>query len=134
MVGFKSSFGFPQHEDHEIFAVLHQIAILKTYLCLQMRQNLLLPGLFGLLMFGGWDCDYSLERLSLTLHVHEDMPLKTPRARVHGGWITFGLHEDLWQATIMALDAMVDFIAQEYNMPRQHALGLARLVVDMRIT
>lgn len=75
-----------------------------------------------------------LERLSLTFHVREDMSLKTPRARVHGSWITFGLHEDLWQATIMALDAMVDFIASEYNMPRQHALGLASLVVDMRIT
>lgn len=75
-----------------------------------------------------------LERLSLTFHVREDVPLKTPRARVHGGWITFGLHENLWDATVMALDAMLDLMGEQYGIPRQQALGLASVVVDLRIT
>jgi len=75
-----------------------------------------------------------MDRISLALSVREDLPLTTPRARVHGGWITFGLDEDLWQATTIALNDMVDLMAAQYDMSRQHALGMASLVVDMRIT
>lgn len=75
-----------------------------------------------------------LERLSLTLTVRDDISLKTPRAKVQGGWITFGMHEDMWQATTMALDAMLDLMGEQYDVSRRQAIALSSAVVDLRIT
>ncbi len=75
-----------------------------------------------------------MERVTLTLHLHDDLRLKTPRAHTPAGWITFGFHEDLDEAAYVALEAMLNLMNEHYGLPRREALALASLVVDMRIT
>ena len=75
-----------------------------------------------------------MERVELTFHLHPTLRLTTPWADTPAGWITFGLHEDLNEAALIALEAMVDFMTQFYGLARHQALGLASVVVDLRIT
>ncbi|HZT95399.1 MAG TPA: acetamidase/formamidase family protein [Chloroflexota bacterium] len=75
-----------------------------------------------------------MERAELTLSLEDTLSLSTPRAWTPEAWITFGFHEDLDEAMIIALDAMLDLMATRYDISRQRALGLASLVVDLRIT
>jgi len=75
-----------------------------------------------------------MDKVELTFTLREDMPIKTPHARTTDSWVTFGLHENLQEATLIALEAMVDFIATKHELPRKEALALASVVVDMRIT
>ena len=75
-----------------------------------------------------------IERVDITFHLHKELRLTTPRADTPAGWITFGFHEDLNEATMIALDAMLDLMAEQYGMSRLEALGMASLVVDLRIT
>ena len=75
-----------------------------------------------------------MERVSLTFRLHDDVHITTPRANTPAGWLTMGLHEDLNEATVIALNAMLDLMEEQYHMPRTDALALASLVVDLRIT
>jgi acetamidase/formamidase len=75
-----------------------------------------------------------MERVDLTFRLHEDLQLTTPRVNTPAGWITLGFHEDLNEATIIALKAMLDLMVEQYGLQRPDALALASLVVDMRIT
>ena len=75
-----------------------------------------------------------MERVSLTFHLHDNLRLTTPRAITPAGWLTMGLHEDLNEATMIALNAMLDLLEEQYALPRPEALALASLVVDLRIT
>ncbi len=70
----------------------------------------------------------------LTLTVHENLAITTPRAHTPAGWLTFGFHEDLQEATFIALEAMLDLMGELYGMGRTEALAIASVVVDMRIT
>ncbi len=75
-----------------------------------------------------------MERVDLTFHLREDMPLERPRANTAEGWVTFGLHEDLNQATWQALDDMLGLMQALLKVDLRDALALASLVVDLRIT
>ena len=75
-----------------------------------------------------------MERVDLTFHLRDDLHLKTPQARIENAWITLGFHEDLHEASLIALDAMLDIMVDRYNLPRAQALALASLVVDLRVT
>ncbi len=75
-----------------------------------------------------------MERVDLTFRLHEHLPLKTPRAQTAAGWITFGFDADLNEATMIALEAMIDLLAEQYQLERHDALALASLVVDLRVT
>jgi acetamidase/formamidase len=75
-----------------------------------------------------------MECVELTFQLIPTLSLTTPRAETPAGWITFGLHEDLNEAALLALEAMVDFMSQSYGLTRHQALGLASLMVDLRIT
>ena len=75
-----------------------------------------------------------IDSVDITFDVIADMRLTTPRANTPAGWITFGFHEDLNEATMIALGAMLDLLAEKYGMSRHEALGMASLVVDLRIT
>jgi acetamidase/formamidase len=75
-----------------------------------------------------------MEHVDLTFHLHDDMHLKTPQARIENAWLTLGFHENLHEASLIALDAMVDLMAERYQVPRHHALALASLIVDLRVT
>ncbi len=75
-----------------------------------------------------------IERVDLTFTLHPDLHLITPRAETLAGRITFGLHENLNEASLIALAAMVDWMMALYGFDRHRALGMASVVVDLRIT
>lgn len=75
-----------------------------------------------------------MERVDLTFHLHEELRIETPRANTPAGWITFGFHEDLDEATMVALEAQHRLIEEKHNIKRPASLGLASLLVDMRVT
>lgn len=75
-----------------------------------------------------------MAQVDLTFRLHPDMHLTTPRAHTPEGWITLGVHEDLDEATLIALNDMLDLMMAQYNIDRKTALSLASVVVDMRIT
>ncbi len=75
-----------------------------------------------------------MERVDLTFRLHENLHLKTPRAQTAAGWLTFGFDADLNEATMIALEAMLDLLAEQYQLERLDALALASLVVDLRVT
>lgn len=75
-----------------------------------------------------------MERVDLTFHLHADLHLTTPRAHTSSAWITLGFHEDLHEASLIALEAMLDLMGELYQLPRTQALALASLIVDLRVT
>src|SRR5207247_9869560 len=76
----------------------------------------------------------AMDRGDLTFHLHESMRLTTPRARTAEGWLTLAFHEDLDEATYLAVEAMLELMTEQYPLERTDALLLASLVVDLRIT
>jgi len=76
----------------------------------------------------------SMERVDLTFRILDDMKISTPHIHTSAAWITLGFNEDLQEATMIALDAMLDLMCEQYQLSRSHALALASLVVDLRIT
>jgi acetamidase/formamidase len=75
-----------------------------------------------------------MEQVEVEFHLHSDMHLRYPQAKTSVGWITFGFHEDLDEAVMIALDAMLDLMGEKYRIDRKMALGLASLVVDIKVT
>jgi acetamidase/formamidase len=75
-----------------------------------------------------------MEDVEVRLYVHEDLHVTQPRAETPVGWITFGFHEDLYAAMIMALTDMLDLVEKTYQVDRIDAVALASLLVDLRIT
>jgi acetamidase/formamidase len=70
----------------------------------------------------------------LTFDLRDDLLLTTPRAETPAGWLTFGFDESLDEAMLIALEAMLDLMAEHHQLPRAEALALASLLVDLRIT
>jgi acetamidase/formamidase len=75
-----------------------------------------------------------MERVELTFSVRDDIPVAAPHAKTPSGWITFGLHENLHEATLGAVETMIDLLSRQYDVNRKDALALASVVVDLRIT
>ncbi len=75
-----------------------------------------------------------MEQLELTFRLNEHLALTMPRAKTPTGWLTFGFHEDLLEATYLALEGMLSLLSELYQVDRVHALALASVAVDMRIT
>jgi acetamidase/formamidase len=75
-----------------------------------------------------------IARADLRFELLDRPALSTPCAQTPLGWLTFGLDEDLDQAALIALAAMVDLMIERFGLSRHQALGLASVVVDLRIT
>jgi acetamidase/formamidase len=75
-----------------------------------------------------------MDRAELTFRLHPDLNLTTPRAETPVGTLTFGFDEDLDEAMAIALEAMLDVMAERHGLERREALALASLLVDLRIT
>jgi acetamidase/formamidase len=75
-----------------------------------------------------------MDLVKLTLSTREDIHIKIPRAKTPTAWITMGFHEDLNEATLIALDSMLDLMNELFRFERKEAMALASLVVDLRIT
>jgi hypothetical protein len=68
------------------------------------------------------------------LIVRKDMHLKWPRAETPTHYITMGLHEDLNEATKMAVREMIDFLVNEKHLTRDDAYQLSSVAADVDIT
>jgi acetamidase/formamidase len=68
------------------------------------------------------------------LIVRKDMHLSWPRAETPSHFITMGIHEDLNEATKMALREMIDFLVKEKRLTRDDAYMLASVAADLDIT
>ncbi|TLS52219.1 acetamidase [Paenibacillus antri] len=75
-----------------------------------------------------------MEAVEITVRVMKGAPLTNPRANTPAGWITFGFHEDLDEATVQALDGMLHLMGELYGLNRVEAMALGSSVVDLRIT
>jgi acetamidase/formamidase len=75
-----------------------------------------------------------MERVGLTIRVRDDISIAAPHAKTPGGWVTFGLNEDLRAATLDAVATMVDLLSAHYHLHRKDALALASVVVDVHVT
>ncbi|MFD1676462.1 acetamidase/formamidase family protein [Alicyclobacillus fodiniaquatilis] len=75
-----------------------------------------------------------MELVDLTFNLRSDIKLSMPRAKTANGWITFGFHEDLNEATVIALEGMLEVLQELYGFDRKEALALSSLIVDLRIT
>ncbi|MFN8529008.1 MAG: acetamidase/formamidase family protein [Anaerolineae bacterium] len=75
-----------------------------------------------------------IERVDLTFNVRDDVKLSAPRANTPDGWVTFGFHEDLNEATYLALEGMLTLMGELLGVGRADALALASVAVDLRIT
>ena len=75
-----------------------------------------------------------MEHVALEFELLTDMPLRAPRAHTPTGWVTFGLHKDLNQAALLALEDMVNLMMARDGLTRHQALGLASVLVDLRVT
>lgn len=75
-----------------------------------------------------------IEAAELRFVLHEDMPLDLPVANTPAGWVALGLHEDLKEATYLALDGMLRLMERRFGLSRQDAYGLSSVLVDLRVT
>jgi acetamidase/formamidase len=75
-----------------------------------------------------------LERARLTVALRDDLELRMPVARTHDAWVAFGFDEDLDTAAQLAVETMLDLMEIELQTDRTHALALASVVVDLRVT
>ena len=68
------------------------------------------------------------------LVVRKDMHLHWPRAETPTEYITMGLHEDLIQATDLAVHEMIDYLMNEKHLSRDDAYMLCSVAADLSIT
>jgi acetamidase/formamidase len=66
--------------------------------------------------------------------VRKDMHLRWPRAETPTHFITMGLHEDLNEATKLAVREMIDFLTTEKHLSRDDAYMLSSVAADLSIT
>jgi acetamidase/formamidase len=66
--------------------------------------------------------------------VRKDMHLKWPRAETPTHYITMGLHEDLNEATKLAVRETIEFLSTEKHLSREDAYMLSSVAVDFCIT
>jgi acetamidase/formamidase len=66
--------------------------------------------------------------------VRKDMHLRWPRAESPTHFITMGLHEDLNEATKLAVHEMIDFLMTEKHLSRDDAYMLSSVAADLSIT
>jgi acetamidase/formamidase len=66
--------------------------------------------------------------------VRKDTHLRWPRAETPTHFITMGLHEDLNEATKLAVREMIDFLMTEKHLSRDDAYMLSSVAADLHIT
>jgi len=71
---------------------------------------------------------------TLQLVLRKDLHLRWPRAETPTHFITMGLHEDLTDATRLAVREMIDFLAAEKGLSRDDAYMLSSVAADLAIT
>lgn len=75
-----------------------------------------------------------MEVAELTFGLRDDLEVRTPWARTAEAWITMGVGGTLDAAAFDALNAMLDLLQTQLDVPRAEALALASVAVDLRVT
>jgi len=75
-----------------------------------------------------------MELAELRFGVRTDMSIRTPWARLAGAWLTIGVGPTLDASADSALEAMLDLMQDRPDLSRKQAIGLASVVVDLRVT
>jgi acetamidase/formamidase len=75
-----------------------------------------------------------LQHAQVTLDLVDDLSLEWPIARTADAWVTLGFDEDLELAGGHAVETMLDLMERELGVSRHHALALASVAVDVRVT
>lgn len=78
-----------------------------------------------------------MERVELSFRLVTDQPpLAFPRAHTSAGWVALGFHEDLNEATYLALENLLDLMTGQLfpGMTKGDALALASVAADVRVT
>lgn len=73
-------------------------------------------------------------RGTFEVRVRKGEHLRWPRAETPTHYIAMGLHEDLDEATRLAVREMVDFLVAEKKLSRDDAYMLCSLAADLRVT
>ncbi|PYV10849.1 MAG: acetamidase [Acidobacteria bacterium] len=73
-------------------------------------------------------------RGTFQLLVRNNMKLRWPRAETPTHFMTMGFHENLEEATKIAVNEMLDFLVSEKHLSRDNAYVLASDAVDLRVT
>jgi len=87
---------------------------------------------------GNGEVDITALETSLTgtfqLVVRKDLHLRWPRGETPTHYITMGLHEDLLEATKLAVEEMIDLLVTEKHLTRDNAYMLTSVAADLSIT
>lgn len=75
-----------------------------------------------------------MERVQVRYTLHPPTPITQPYANTATGWLTFGFNKDLEEATVIALNSMLQLLNWQYGLNKQDALAIASAVVDLHIT
>jgi acetamidase/formamidase len=75
-----------------------------------------------------------MERVELTFDVRKDRQMRAPEASTPTGYVTLGLGNTVDEAIPIAVNGMLDHLQRTYGVTRSHALGLASVLVQLRIT
>ncbi len=73
-------------------------------------------------------------RATMSFDLRDDLELSNPHAITPVGEITFGFHEDLWEATAQALEGMMALLVRRHSLSKEEAFALVSAAVDLRIT
>ena len=87
---------------------------------------------------GNGEVDITAMETSLTgtfqFIVRKDMHLRWPRAETPTHYICMGFHEDLTEATTLAVRDMIEFLVSEKHLSRDDAYMLTSIAADLSIT
>jgi acetamidase/formamidase len=87
---------------------------------------------------GNGEVDITALETSLTgtlqFKVRKDLKIKYPRAETPTHYISMGFHEELYEATRMAVREMIDFLVNDKHMSRDDAYMLTSVAGDVDIT
>jgi acetamidase/formamidase len=87
---------------------------------------------------GNGEVDITALETSLTgtfqFVVRKDLHLRWPRAETPTHYMTMGIHEDLTEATKLAVREMIDFLAETKHLTRDDAYMLSSVAADLAIT
>jgi acetamidase/formamidase len=87
---------------------------------------------------GNGEVDITALETSLTgtlqFKVRKDLKIKYPRAETPTHYISMGFHEELYEATKMAVREMIDFLVNDKHMSRDDAYMLTSVAADVDIT
>lgn len=71
---------------------------------------------------------------TIRLNLRKDMQLKWPMAETPTHIITMGFHQDLHEATKMALHNTIDYLTEVQGMAEDDAYMLSSITVDFHVT